>query len=227
MSLFLVLQAGYQNYEVGIYDHHDCIAYTSHEKNYTSRDLIPTISTLFQKNSITLQDLEFIGTNQGPGPFTSLRIAITTANALAFAQHLPLIGCNSLEALLAEHNDPAWPYSIALLNAFNNDVYYAIKQPNNEITSGCSSGITLLQQLKQKFPHQKIRFLGNGVLLFQHAIHELFGNNAFIPEPLPLEASLKQIAHTAKYHFDTNKNTHKKQILPLYLKTMQYKSSIL
>lgn len=225
MLLFLVLQAGYQNYEVGIYDNHECISYTKHDKQQASKDLIPTISILLQKNSLTLQNITFIGINYGPGPFTSLRIAIAVINGLAFAQYIPLIGCNSLEALLAEYCDHAWPYTVALLNAFNNDMYYAIQQPNKEINIGCLPGITLLQQLKQEFPDQKIRFIGNGVLLMQQHIHEFFDSQAHIPHPFPEEASLGQIARMANYEFETNKKACKKQILPLYLKNMQYKIS--
>lgn len=46
-------------------------------------------------------DLTGIIAFQGPGSFTGLRIGITTANALAYANQIPIVGTNSEDWLKA------------------------------------------------------------------------------------------------------------------------------
>jgi tRNA threonylcarbamoyl adenosine modification protein YeaZ len=47
----------------------------------------------------TLDSLAFICVAAGPGSFTGLRIAVTTAKTLAFALEIPLVAVNSLAAI--------------------------------------------------------------------------------------------------------------------------------
>ncbi len=221
MQTFLVVQARYQNYEVGLFNELHCIDHEIHDKKDASKTLIPTIQTLLKRNSTAIQEISFIGVNQGPGPFTSLRIIITTVNGIAFATKIPLFGCNSLEALLQENQDERWPTTIALLNACNNDVYYALQQPNIETMYGCANIHNLLEKLQQDHQNIPIRFIGNGVNLAYESIHSLFGSKAYMPEPLIEEASLHQLA---KMTFDAHlqKKEFSTQLLPIYLKDVNY-----
>ncbi len=58
------------------------------EKPYKQSELLlKTIGGL-----INLDELEGVIVVQGPGAFSALRIGITTANALAFASNIPIIG---------------------------------------------------------------------------------------------------------------------------------------
>jgi tRNA threonylcarbamoyladenosine biosynthesis protein TsaB len=59
------------------------------------RQLAETIHTklegILNKSSISLSDLEGIVFYEGPGSFTGLRIGASVANALAYAQEIPII----------------------------------------------------------------------------------------------------------------------------------------
>lgn len=221
MQTFLVVQARYQNYEVGLFNTLECIDYEIHPKSEASKTLIPTIQNLFKRNFISFPEIAAIGINQGPGPFTSLRIIITTVNGIAFATKIPLIGCNSLEALLLENQDDRWLTTIALLNACNNDVYYAIQKESAEIIYGCSNANILLKKLYQDYQNTPIRFIGNGVLLAKESIHALFGTYAYIPDPLIEETSLNQLAKMT-LHAYAQKKEFSTQLLPIYLKDINY-----
>lgn len=54
--------------------------------------LLSGIERLFQRTRVCLKDLKGIIVVKGPGPFTALRIGIVTANTLAFALGIPVIG---------------------------------------------------------------------------------------------------------------------------------------
>jgi tRNA threonylcarbamoyl adenosine modification protein YeaZ len=224
MHIFLLLQANYFTYEVALFFGSHCIDTIIEDKKYSSRDLIPSIAMILYSNGYALSDIAAFGVNQGPGPFTSLRVIITTANGLAFATGIPLIGINSLEALLAENLSIEWPYTVALLNAFNNDLYFGIQLPEG-VEIGCQNGIEFLVALKERFTNKKIRFLGNGVGLVKNEIAHIFCDNAYIQEPFIESCSLQQLAvmTTAAYE---KKESFQTQLLPIYLKNMRYSIQI-
>lgn len=49
-----------------------------------SEKLIPSILKILETNNLSLKDLELISVNNEGGSFTSLRIGVVTANALAY-----------------------------------------------------------------------------------------------------------------------------------------------
>jgi tRNA threonylcarbamoyladenosine biosynthesis protein TsaB len=224
MHLFLAVQAGYQNYEVGLFNGIACLAWHKQDKSEASKNLIPVIDDLLKKHSYSIHDLTFIGINKGPAPFTTLRIIIATINGIAFAINIPLVSCSSLEALLHEAHDPAWPaYSVALLNAYNNDVYFAVHHPKKDLWMGCANVRFFLETLKDKIGQEHVRFIGNGVSLFQTLVQEIIGDDALAQTPFIEEASLRTVAHLT-YNAFSQKKEISKQIAPLYLKEVAYKT---
>ena len=56
------------------------------------------------KNSrLTFRRFAFVAAHQGPAPFTTLRVCLTTVNGFAFATGVPLIGVNGLQELIVQH----------------------------------------------------------------------------------------------------------------------------
>jgi N6-L-threonylcarbamoyladenine synthase len=61
------------------------------------RAIVPVVRAALQQAQIALADLDAIAVTQGPGLAGALLVGITYAKALAYANHLPLIGVNHLE----------------------------------------------------------------------------------------------------------------------------------
>jgi tRNA threonylcarbamoyladenosine biosynthesis protein TsaB len=220
MQHFLAIHAGYHLFQIGIFSYDPqtitVIKTFSGDKRYASQRLAPAIKDLLASVKISIQDLDFIAADCGPGPFTSLRVAVTTANGLGFALACPLIGVNSLQALLEQEYDPAWPTTVALYNAYNNDFYYGFRNLDTSYEIGVNNKEKLLLMLHNKFPHQQIRFIGDGVSLLHDRICATF-SNSYIPHPLPAEPSIQAIGILAHALFISGK--HQKQLQPIYLKT--------
>jgi tRNA threonylcarbamoyladenosine biosynthesis protein TsaB len=67
-------------------------------REHTQR-LLPSIDALLKEHHIPLSKLDAIAFCVGPGSFTGLRIALSTAQGLAYGADLPLIPISTLETL--------------------------------------------------------------------------------------------------------------------------------
>lgn len=213
---YITLQNNYEEIEIALYFNEQLLNKKTIHKNEASKTLLITIDSLLNSYNLIINDLNFIGVNKGPGPFTTLRVVIATVNALNFAIKIPLIGIDGLDAFISEYEDSSWPVTIVLLNAFNNDVYYVIKNSNQKLT-GWKNINELLEDLKNQISNQKIKFLGNGANLFETQIKEIFADNVYIPQPNPQTCSIEEIAKIALTKY-LNKEDLQDQIIPLYLK---------
>lgn len=72
--------------------------------NQHSVNLLPALDSFKDELNIEYQDLQAIAVTVGPGSFTGIRIAVSTANTMAYALNIPVIGISSLAAL-------SWPFS--------------------------------------------------------------------------------------------------------------------
>lgn len=62
-----------------------------------SENLLNLISKILKKNKVKFAQLKGIITVAGPGPFTSLRIAVAVANTLAYSLKIPVVGIEMKE----------------------------------------------------------------------------------------------------------------------------------
>lgn len=241
MVYYLVIHSGYKEVEFGLYHNNSLLSYKKDESKKVSTNFINIVENMLKSlkgsstnlkltsklelkyskqkdvhNSELVNNLSFIAAHQGPGPFTTLRVILAFLNGLNFTTNIPLIGVNGLKAILAEYSSEEH-VTIALLNAFSNDLYFGIKEPGNEkISFGYDNAIELLNQIKLKCKN-KIKFIGNGVNLFKENINQLFANQAIIPKHIPELASLQSIASIAYNSFKNNQNISN-ELIPLYLK---------
>ncbi len=216
MAYYLAIQNTYTTMQLAVYNGTTSCAFLELDKTKASKDCIIALQELLTSCKIGFDELAFIAANQGPGPFTTLRVVISTINGLSFASKKPLIGVNAIEAFLREYEHESCPNKVVILNAFGDDLYFGI-QINNDIETGCASSQALLLQVAQKIPHDPILFLGNGIAKYQSAIQATFGNRALFLSPNPETVSLNQIAQIGleKWHA---KQDISYQLQPLYFK---------
>ncbi|MFA6227974.1 MAG: tRNA (adenosine(37)-N6)-threonylcarbamoyltransferase complex dimerization subunit type 1 TsaB [Patescibacteria group bacterium] len=66
-------------------------------KFHHSEKLVPAIASYLTANKLAWDKLRGIGVVVGPGGFTSVRIGVAVANALAFGRNLPIAGIKADE----------------------------------------------------------------------------------------------------------------------------------
>ena len=215
MNIFLAIQNSYHNVQLALFKRDCLLDQRSIDKKKASKLLIPTVAELLDQQQITLANLPFIAVNQGPAPFTTLRVVIASMNGISFSSNIPLIGVDAFDAMHTEWQDNAYPTTIILFNAFSGEVYFAMERPENPTAKGYQHIDALLGQCTRL--SGTIRFIGNGVELYREKIQNLLGTQAYLPEPMPDYSSIEKIALLGYQQWqEGNRGSH--QLLPLYLK---------
>jgi tRNA threonylcarbamoyladenosine biosynthesis protein TsaB len=123
------------------------------------------ITTCMEKASLTLGDIDGIFISMGPGSYTSLRVGVSTAKGIAYAQGIPIIAIPTLKILALS----------ALKYKQMNDAYYAgmIDAGRMEVYVGMydAEGIEKMENqamiLKETsfdaYHHKTLVFAGNGI----------------------------------------------------------------
>jgi tRNA threonylcarbamoyladenosine biosynthesis protein TsaB len=86
--------------------------------------LVPAVRFVCEQAGIALVDVDAIAVDIGPGLFTGLRVGIATANGLAQALGVPMIGVSSLD-LLAHPLRHAATDIVSVIDARRSEVYAA------------------------------------------------------------------------------------------------------
>lgn len=72
--------------------------------NFASAQLASTIVEVLSKFGLTLNDIDALGVNIGPGSFTGIRASLTIAKVISSQLNIPLVGVNSFEILSSLNN---------------------------------------------------------------------------------------------------------------------------
>ena len=94
-----------------------------------SIDLMPRIEELLLKEKVSLKDLDFIAVTIGAGSFTGIRIGVSTAKALCFANGLPCLAITSFDTIAYNKCEGK---NLAVINA-GHDGFYVCGYENMEV----------------------------------------------------------------------------------------------
>lgn len=99
-----------------------------------SEELMPAIDHLFKMTKLTIDQIDRIVVAQGPGSYTGIRIAVTTAKTLAWTLNKELVGVSSLATIAANVDSHENLPIVPLFNARRNNVFAGIyRWENNKL----------------------------------------------------------------------------------------------
>lgn len=221
MHSYIIIHHTSQNFQVALFDNDQRVDMIVDDKRLASKLLISIIDTILLRNARNIADLTFIGINQGPGLFSTLRSIIATVNGLHFATSIPLIGIDALDATYEEYKSHTDEHVIVLLDAFNHDVYYAMPDEGKNLKKGYENIHIFLANLHNRYNNQPITFIGNGAQLYHDLIAQQCGTNTVIQSDISPLCSIDTIARKAHALFFNQKLNQKDSnhyLLPLHLK---------
>jgi tRNA threonylcarbamoyl adenosine modification protein YeaZ len=216
----IIIHGGYSHVELGIVKNALLIDTHPVHKHQVSRDILIALDLLLSRNNLTLSACACIIAHQGPGPFTTLRVTLATVNGLGFATGLPLVGVDGLNAFVEEQKHAIKTrFFVVILNAFCDDVYYAIYDTKTgTLSKGCQSITAFITHLKSLISDSEktATIMGNGLMLHKEILQHECGNSLIIPENYPELCSISAAAQQGMLLWYEKK--YDKQLVPLYLK---------
>ena len=181
--------------------------------DYSHAEMLhPLINEALLESKLTIKEIEAIAVGKGPGSYTGLRIGVSAAKGLCFANNIPLISINSLE-ILAQSLDIDSGLIIPMIDARRMEVYSAIYDKNHKSFRETKAEIIDSHSFLDKLQKQKVYFLGDGAKKCKEII--LHKNAVFIENAFP---SAKEMA-TISYHKFKNETIEDVAYFePFYLK---------
>lgn len=174
----LAISTSVENVAVAIGDRSGVVASASARSDRRhAESLVPLIDAVRRHGDIELADLAAIAVDVGPGLFTGLRVGVTTAQSLAWALEIPVIGVGSLDALAQDA--PRTDEIVAtVLDARRGEVYWSVHRRRHDtvdpVVEPCvSSPDDLVVHLRER--SQSVTCVGTGALRYRELLDEVPG----------------------------------------------------
>lgn len=142
------------------------------EKRCHLQKLVPSISEILKRNNLTLNDLDFIALNEGPGSWTGLRIGFSTTKILTQVNNINLILYSGFNILETKYQVKSGVFLIPI----NNNKYYSYVFSNNE---PYSFSVVSESELVDFYPDFKRYYLDESELECDSYLVSLFNNKDF------------------------------------------------
>lgn len=157
-----------------------------------SRTLLPMVRDLLNNCGTRLEQVDVIAVAVGPGSFTGLRIGVSTAKGLAWAEDKDCAPCSTLESM-------AWPLAhlegrviVCAMDARRSQVYNALFLAAGEglqrLTPDRAIGLDQLGEELKKVEKEKI-VVGDGARLCYNTLTEQGITLKMAPEHLRMQSA--------------------------------------
>jgi len=161
-----------------------------------SQRLLPSIEWLVSRTGIEASDIGAIAVSRGPGSFTGIRIGMSVAKALAYANDAAVVGISTLEALALRAASGTMHFGGAnictLLDARQGEVYAGLfrvcaADPAASVAPGTPAPMPALERVREDYAGKMDAladwittptfFAGEGALKFRDKLVEMLGAN--------------------------------------------------
>ena len=197
------------------------VAISDGEEDYSFHELMPrqhteellgVIEDLLKSASLTINNIDAVAVGCGPGSFTGIRLACSTAQGISISQNIKGIVVPSLDILASSINRIESAEKIVSIVDANMERLYLAEYnysgqllKNSELTSITRNSFNPKKYNKETF------FIGEGCRLVLDSIKEV---SSLISFDLP---SALELLNIAKEKYSRKDTVTSEQILPLYL----------
>ncbi len=166
-----------------------------------SERLIPTIDWLLGEAGLGLSEIDLLAISTGPGSFTGLRIGAATWKGLALANHLPLIGVPTLDAMTRLSAFPPRGYLAVVLDARMKEVFAAVYRyvdgARECVIAPCVCPPTRLMDQIEALPDfsaADLGLVGDGAILYHETFHQRWEGATIAESGAPRASAVAQEA---------------------------------
>lgn len=186
-----------------------------------SQTLLPMLENTLASALISLDDIDAIAINNGPGSFTGIRIGISAVKGLAAPKNLPCVAVSTLYSI-ACLNKEFNGVVCAAMDARCNQVYNAVfKVENGVITRLTEDRAVMINEVISELDNitENIVIAGDGAELFRDYTNSK-QNVKIAKEPLKYQNAIG-VGFAAKEIINGGEAVSYKELSPLYLRLPQ------
>ena len=154
--------------------------------------LHPFIHACMKEAGLTFSDLDAIAVGKGPGSYTGLRIGVSAAKGLCFANDLPLISMNSLE-ILAHSCKIESGTIIPMIDARRMEVYSGVFNKDHQWKRETKAEIINEHSFLEYLEEGPVYFLGDGAEKCKDVV--IHSNAIFIDNKFPSAMDMVQLSN--------------------------------
>lgn len=179
--------------------------------------LIGQITQIMTQANMTLDQVERIAVNVGPGSFTGIRVGVATARALALALEIPAVGVSALEALAAQVTTNTKSASaITVVIEAGREMFYH-QNFHKDLTPLGAPKLKTIENILEDLP-KKTQLTGPAADIVMQHIENHKINEKIILETIPCEA-----ADIVNYAYLAANRQPQNSPRPLYLRSSDAK----
>ncbi len=200
-------------------------SYYAHTKSTHSQTLMSMIEHALQINNLTMNDIDALAVNNGPGSFTGVRIGVSAVKGLAFAEKKPCIEVSTLASMAESFSGlPLDAIICSAMDARCQQVYTAqfIVNEQGNITRLTEDEAISLADLKARLVdiNKPVVFVGDGAMICYEAFSgEL--TNIFLAPVSSRYQSAANVAVAAMRKLNNGDAISDEELLPSYLRLPQ------
>ena len=168
MPKFLLIDTSTNCCSVAIADSENVLHQELKCEGYEHASLLPNfVNACLQNQKITLKNIDAIGISIGPGSYTGLRVGLSFAKALCYANQIPLITISSLEMMafgMQQITNTQEGYYLPMIDARRMEVYTATLNEKLEWLENPVPKIITDKFFAEKKWNRKIFAAGSGAI---------------------------------------------------------------
>ncbi len=119
------------------------------------------IEATLKEAAVSIQSLAAVGVSMGPGSYTGLRIGVSSAKGICYANDIPLIAVNSLEVLAQQCQVAEGEYILPMIDARRMEVFTMTLDANRKVVQPTTAQI-LTQEWANQLPEGEKVIIGSG-----------------------------------------------------------------
>lgn len=187
-----------------------------------SQTLIPMVEQLLKSVSMSIKDLDAVAVNAGPGSFTGVRIGVSAAKGIAFADELPCISVSTLQSMAYNilENDCV---VCAVMDARCQQVYNAMFRIKGKSVERLTDDRALsLEDLRRELERidDKVFLVGDGTEITEKYFNGTLPNVVSAPINKRIQ-NASSTALVACEMFKDGKTISPSELMPVYLRLPQ------
>lgn len=187
-----------------------------------SQTLMPMVDELLKNTGLSVNDIDAVAVNAGPGSFTGVRIGVAAVKGIAFPKNLPCVSVSTLESMAYNMlgNDCI---VCSVMDARCSQVYNALFRVKGcTVTRMTDDRALSLTDLKNELRNinEKVILVGDGAVLCSKFLGEELENIMLAPFNNRIQTA-SSVAYAAFEKINNGETVKADELMPVYLRLPQ------